>query len=995
MTPERWTQIEALFHRAVECDPERRVALLDDSCSDDPELRREVEALLSRDESARGHVRAAVHSEFKDIGYPLAGAVVSHYRILDGLGGGGMGLVYRAEDIRLGRLVALKFLPQESANNPVALARFEREARAVSAVEHPNICPIYEFGEHEGRPFLVMQLLEGQTLRELLENRRGEESKPGVDAAVQRNITLPLDQVLDLATQIADGLRAAHQKGIIHRDIKPANIFVTADGHAKILDFGLAKLTENVAVSDDDMAASSEEAGEPAQNLDPILSRTGVAIGTAAYMSPEQVRGEKLDVRTDLFSFGLVLYEMVTGRRAFVGDTRPALYGAILNQSSAPVRDLNPKLPVYLDRIINKALEKNREARYQTAAEIRADLETVKRAMEPRTLPARRVLASAAVLVLSLAGAIFWVVKRQLPYAAGVPDVKFQQLTINSADSLVTSGAISPDGKYLAYTDPNGMHIKPVGSDETQRVPEPEALKSHVVWEIVPTAWFPDSKRFLVNAHPANETNGEWSSQTSSIWMVSVGGGAPRRLRDDAVAWSISADGSLISFGTNKGNLGEREIWLMRQNGEQARLLYEAGRDNAICCLYFFPDGQRVSYISTDASGDTLVARDLNGGPVTALLPPSEMKKIGDVAWLPNGDLLYSDACAPIIMRFDAPCNIWTKRIDTHTGIVLEKPRRLTNWAGLWMNSPSVTADGKRVAFLESSSREGDYLADLEAGGRRLVNSRSLGFEEGQGFGDWTADSKTVLLVLERGDHYALRMQSLNSGTQETIVTSAPGQIEVSAVSPDEKWVILQVTPTPEDFKTAVQLMRVPMTGGSPESIFSIANFSSFACAKRPSRLCAVAEQTGDHKQMVITSFDPIHGRGSELARIDISPEFKTHDMNLLWSISFDGTLLAMAPGPEGPIEIRSMRGGPGQVIRPKGVTKMKWLAWAADGKALFVANTTSGAPEIMHVDLHRNTTVLWKCKTDRCFALPSPDGRHLAIDDWRPSANMWMMENF
>jgi len=188
------------------------------------------------------------------------------------------------------------------------------------------------------------------------------------------------------------------------------------------------------------------------------------------------------------------------------------------------------------------------------------------------------------------------------------------------------------------------------------------------------------------------------------------------------------------------------------------------------------------------------------------------------------------------------------------------------------------------------------------------------------------------------------------------------------------------------------------MTGGSPELIFTMAEGkgNSIQCAKRPSRLCAVAEQTGDHKQMVITSFDPINGRGSELARLDISPEFQTHFMNLLWSISFDGTLLAMAPGPEGPIEIRSLVGAPRQVIRPKGVTKIKWLAWAADGKALFVADTRSGGiPEIIHADLHGDTTVLWKCRNDRCYAGPSPDGRYLAIDDWKLTANMWMMENF
>lgn len=306
----------------------------------------------------------------------LIGKKVSHYRVLELLDAGGMGIVYKAEDLKLGRRVALKFLPQELARNSSALERFEREARAASALNHPNICTIYEFEEYEGHPFIVMELMDGQTLRERIAN---------ASAPFQTN------ELIDLAIQITDGLDTAHQKGIIHRDIKPANIFVTSDDQAKILDFGLAKLAPIVHsigepsdpnVPDDVVQRTPGEFEQQAKS-DPLLSRTGVAMGTAGYMSPEQVRGEKLDARTDLFSFGLVLYEMATGQRAFKGDTVPALQKAILCETPAPVRDLNPEVPAKLQQIIMKTLERSRETRYQAAVELRADLETVKQDMRP------------------------------------------------------------------------------------------------------------------------------------------------------------------------------------------------------------------------------------------------------------------------------------------------------------------------------------------------------------------------------------------------------------------------------------------------------------------------------------------------------------------------------------------------------------------------------------------------------------------------------------
>jgi serine/threonine protein kinase/Tfp pilus assembly protein PilF len=340
----------------------------------------------------------------------LIGRTVTHYRIIEKLGGGGMGIVYKAEDIRLHRFVALKFLPDALAQDSESLERFRREAEAASALNHPNICTIHDIGEENGRAFIAMEFLDGKMLKDFIDN------KP-----------LPLEQVVDFGAQIADGLDAAHQLGIVHRDIKPANIFVTKRGHAKILDFGLVKLKANVGCNDVTRAADAT-----AGPLDIELTRPGVMMGTIAYMSPEQVRGEVLDARTDLFSFGVVLYEMASGRQAFGGGASGAIINAVLTRSPVPVRNINPDISLRLEEIISKALHKDRDQRYQHAADLRADLQRA--ALRPQRAP--KIIDSLAVL----------------PFENLSRDPEYEYLSDGIAGSLINTLATVPKLRVMAQS---------------------------------------------------------------------------------------------------------------------------------------------------------------------------------------------------------------------------------------------------------------------------------------------------------------------------------------------------------------------------------------------------------------------------------------------------------------------------------------------------------------------------------------------------------------
>lgn len=986
MKPDRWDRVERLYHSARKMHAEERAVFLQQECEDDQLLREEVESLLFYDCSAADFIELpafelAARRMAKDR-LPQAhnvseeNANVGRFRLVERLGAGGMGVVYKAQDTKLRRAVALKFLPPELSRDPQALARFQSEAFTASALNHPNICTVYDVDEYQGQPFIAMELLEGQTL----------DSRIGTNA-------LPTSELLDLAIQISEALGAAHARGIIHRDIKPSNIFVTAVGRPKILDFGLAKLQESELPRTRDL--QSNVAQGKSEHTDPnlTLTRTGVAIGTAGYMSPEQIRGEHLDVRTDLFSFGLVLYQMATGQRAFKGGTGPELHNAILEHAPTPAQQLNPELPAKLVNIINKTLRKDRAARYQSVTEIRADLETLKRETELRRPFRPWVLAVGITVVLLAISTSLWLAGRKPSPSQTVPEVKLRQLTVNSFENRVTSGAISPDGKYLAYADVNGMYIKDTQTGETRAVPEPKGLNiKNLQWEIgssfSPAAvWFPDSAGFVANAHPMSQDPGLWSSEDTSIWLVSASGGAPRKLRDKAVAYAVSPVGSLVLFATNEG----RDVWVMGPSGEQARRISDV--PSPIVAMFWTGDGRRIVYArGNQAGGVTVLSRGLEGGPEVPIPALSEMKDIDDVsAWLPDGRLLYS-----VRESGDLPdrCNFWTMRLNARTGQLIEGPKRLTNWTGSCMSYASATADGKNLVFLKGLGHLTSYIADLRASGARITNLRHFPLSESSdGIADWI-DSKEVLNVSNRAGVFGIFKQRLNEETAEPLVTEGYGGNP--RVTPDGRWILyLGAGKNGEPlWTTPLPVMRVPISGGRSQQLFTARPMRIMDCARSSLGPCVIAEPSEDHKQLVVSSLDALKGRGPELFTFALDPN---SDGWFWYALSPEGTRIAATREQTGPIYVLSLQGRPIQHIKVKGWTNLLEFTWAADGRGLYVISSTQGKHVLLYVDLQGNAHALWENigASGETLALPSPDGHHLAIQSWITNGNMWMMENF
>jgi serine/threonine protein kinase/Tol biopolymer transport system component len=713
----------------------------------------------------------------------LAGKKVSHYRVLQVLGGGGMGIVYKAEDLKLGRRVAIKFLPAEMASDPKAFGRLEREARAASALEHPNICPIYELGEHEGQPFIVMQLLEGQTLQEKIE---------GAD---QKNKPVSVREAVDLALPILAGLEAAHEKGIIHRDIKPANIFITNRSVVKILDFGLAKMIEEetqVQESQDESAPiESAAAAPPTASANLRLTRTGTTVGTAHYMSPEQVRGEAVDPRTDVFSFGLVLYEMATGQRAFPGDTVALVHDSILHREVLPARQANPEIPLGLEQIIARALEKDRSLRYQDAGDLHADLQRLKGEMESATGTVLRAAADSSASVAptqhhKAVSAVGVLVALVLLVAAGfglyslltrAGPQPFKDFTVTQITNTgkAEMAAISPDGKYILHVqNESGMRSLRLrniltGSDTQIVAPAPLRYRALV---------FSPDGNYVYFRQLTNSAGSSWD-----VYRLPVLGGTPQLIASDVDSDIIfSPDARRVSYvRANDPDDGKFRLLTANPDGTDETILAiekieGGGNESYPVFSAWSADGKRIAYSYSNLANQPGVIRsfDLASRQLSPLerLPNS---LTFEVHWL-RGDRWL------MLLRAEKGPNLGSAQIG-EVSIADGKFYPLTRDTNSYFTL-TLSADEKTAATVQVKTT--DTLNLFPAIGQAIQAAAvpASQIEDVDAF-DWTTNGE---LIVSDGSRL-LRVGS--DGKKQTIVTNDPSAAILSVARCSDEYILV------------------------------------------------------------------------------------------------------------------------------------------------------------------------------------------------------------
>jgi serine/threonine protein kinase/Tol biopolymer transport system component len=875
----------------------------------------------------------------------MIGRTISHYRIVEKLGGGGMGVVYKAEDTKLRRFVALKFLPPEFSKDPQAVERFQREARSASALNHPHICTIYEIDLADGEHFIAMELLEGQTLKHRIEGK-----------------SLKFDQLLDLGTQISDALDAAHSSGIVHRDIKPANIFVTNRGHAKILDFGLAKLS--AAARPLAAGSSSGISDMPTAVTEADLTSPGSAVGTIAYMSPEQARGETLDARTDLFSFGVVLYEMAAGKQPFTGTTSAVIFNQILERTPPPPTSVNPQLPRKLEEIITKTLEKDRDLRCQTAAELRGDLKRLKRDTEsgraalsassttipiiPETLPAATekkpaFLWIAGVVALAAVVGAFFLGRYSAVKQVNAPPV-YHQLTFRHGG--IRMARFAPDGQTILYSaswESNPVEIFSTRPESPES--RPFGLQSAEVLSISQSG----EMAVLLGSR-----NIEPFIYSGTLARVPLGGGAPREILDNVQWADWSPDGANLAVVRDFEGQNRLEYPI-------GKVLYQTG--GWISHVRISPKGNLIAFIDHPARRDdagSVAIVDLSGNKKVL---SGEWETAQGLAWSPAGDEVWFTTARVGVGRF-----LYAVSLSGPERLLAREPGTLT--------LQDVGRDG-RVLLTRDVLRVG--MMGLGEGDSK---ERDLSWLDWSAPDDLSSDGKVVVFTESGeagGENYAAYVRKTDGSPAVRL-----GEGSAFSLSPDQKWVIGSLPRPP------AQLTLLPTGAGEVRQLTHDAiNHGR-------------VHWLPDGKRFVFLGDEPEHGMRLYVQDTEggkpraISPEGVSANQ---FVVSPDGKLVA-AVGPDLKGYLFPIDGGDTRPMAGFPVGDAA-VGWTSDSRSVFIYRPGELPAKVERLDLATGQKQPWRPLmpadsagvTDIGPILITPDAKTYVYEYGRTLSDLYLVE--